>query len=99
MSGERPHPGDVWREVIEESGRSQAEVARAMRVSAKHLNQILHREALPSAMTAVAFSHALGISSRLMWQLVADYKLQEAEEQRRQLEETGGADGETRREA
>jgi len=64
---------------MEETGRTQADVSRAMGVSPKHLNQILQGEALPSAGTTLAFAHAVGASSRLMWQLVSDYKLADAE--------------------
>ena len=69
------HPGVHWAEAIAESGRVQKSVAEEMGVSEKHLSQICNGAALPSAEATVAFSRALDLPIRLMWQLCSDYKL------------------------
>lgn len=72
------HPSELWRWALEESELSQAEVARRMGVSHKHLNQILNGHVGPSATMTVRFARATGTSARLLWGAQADHLLADA---------------------
>jgi plasmid maintenance system antidote protein VapI len=67
-----PHPGELWRQIIDDGGWTQADVARAMGCSTKHLNQVVQGVVVPTADLTVRFSTACGVSVYLMWQVVAD---------------------------
>jgi len=69
------HPGVHWREIIEESTQTQAQVAEQMGVSEKHLSQILTCTVLPGLSATMKFSVVMGVSPRLLWRLACDYKL------------------------
>jgi plasmid maintenance system antidote protein VapI len=69
------HPGVHWREIIEESGKSQAWVAEQMGVSQKHLSQILTCTVMPGVDATMKFSAVMKISPRLLWRLACDHKL------------------------
>jgi plasmid maintenance system antidote protein VapI len=69
------HPGVHWREIIEESGRSQAQVAKEMGVSEKHLSQILTCTVLPGVDATMKFAGVMDVSPRLLWRLASDHKL------------------------
>jgi plasmid maintenance system antidote protein VapI len=69
------HPGVHWREIIEESGRSQAKVAEEMGVSEKHLSQILTCTVMPGVEATMKFASVMEVSPRLLWRLACDHKL------------------------
>jgi plasmid maintenance system antidote protein VapI len=69
------HPGVFWREVIEESGHSQAFVAREMGTSQKHLSQILSCHVTPGVEATVKFAQTMGVPVHTMWNLCCNYKL------------------------
>ena len=69
------HPGVHWAEAIEESGRVQREIAQEMGISEKHLSQILHGNALPSAEATVAFCQVMNLPVRMFWNICSNYKL------------------------
>jgi hypothetical protein len=69
------HPGVHWRDIINESGRSQASIATEMGVSQKHLSQILGCHVTPGVDATVKFAGVMGVSAHLLWRLCCDYKL------------------------
>lgn len=69
------HPGVHWREMITESGRSQAWVAEQMGISQKHLSQIVTCTVMPGLEATVSFARVLGASPRVMWRLACDHRL------------------------
>src|SRR4051794_25731981 len=56
------HPGVFWRELIEESGMSQTEIAEKIGVSAKHLSQIVNFHVVPGLQITVLFAQEMGVS-------------------------------------
>lgn len=72
------HPGEVWRELIEEAGVSQTSVARRMGVSQPYLNHVITGYRMPNAVLTVKFARAMGASVKLLWQVAADYELDRA---------------------
>jgi plasmid maintenance system antidote protein VapI len=69
------HPGVHWRELVEESGMSQVEIAEKIVVSQKHLSQILNGHVVPGLDSTVEFAQLMGVSPRQLWRLAADYRL------------------------
>jgi len=69
------HPGVFWREAVNESEMSQAEIARQMGVSQKHLSQILTCTVTPGVEATVTFAQVLGLPVATMWNLACNYKL------------------------
>jgi hypothetical protein len=69
------HPGVHWREMAEESGLSQVEIAEQMKISQKHLSQILNCHVMPGLEPTVEFAQVIGVTPRLLWHLVCDYRL------------------------
>lgn len=69
------HPGHHWLDLMDDMGTTQADVARAIGVSAKHLNQVVRGHALPSPALTVAFAGHLGVDAMALWHAVADYQL------------------------
>lgn len=69
------HPGLLWGDELVARGLSQVEVATAIGVSAKHLNQVIKGHVLPSAGLTVAFCRHLHLDPWVMWRLVARYRL------------------------
>jgi hypothetical protein len=69
------HPGVHWREMIEESGRSQVDIAEEMGVSTKHLSQIVTCTVMPGVTATVAFARAMEASPWLLWRLACDHRL------------------------
>jgi transcriptional regulator with XRE-family HTH domain len=53
------HPGVLWREEMDRRDVTQAEMSRRTGKSAKHINQILQGNALPSAETVVKMARVL----------------------------------------
>lgn len=86
----QPHPGEGWRELLDRYGVTQAELARATATSAKHINQILQGNALPSAhlvltMAKVVADRANGaypdggrLLAKLMWNMQSRHVFDEA---------------------
>ena len=69
------HPGVHWREIIEESGKSQAWVAEQMDVSQKHLSQILTCTVMPGVDATMKFAAVMEVSPRLLWNLACNHRL------------------------
>jgi plasmid maintenance system antidote protein VapI len=69
------HPGVFWREAMDESEMSQAQVAEQMGISQKHLSQILTCKVMPGVEATVGFAHALGLPVRTMWNMASNYRL------------------------
>jgi hypothetical protein len=69
------HPGVHWREMIDESGRSQVDIADEMGVSTKHLSQIVTCTVMPGVAATVAFAKAMDASPWLLWRLACDHRL------------------------
>jgi plasmid maintenance system antidote protein VapI len=69
------HPGVHWREIITESGHSQAYVAREMGISQKHLSQILGCHVMPGVHSTVKFSETMDVPVQLMWNLACNHSL------------------------
>lgn len=69
------HPGVTWREAVDEADLSQAEIARQMGISEKHLSQILTCTVMPGVEATVAFSRTMNLPVHLMWNLACNHKL------------------------
>lgn len=71
------HPGEHWREILEDRGVSQTEAAAGIGISVQYLNNILNGHRVPNAEVTVAFVRYLDLpgAERFLWQLVANYKL------------------------
>jgi transcriptional regulator with XRE-family HTH domain len=72
------HPGTTWRALIVHSPHSQAAVAIAIQISAKHLSQIVNGRALPSPTVTRRFAELLEVDPDQLWREVARYKLANA---------------------
>jgi plasmid maintenance system antidote protein VapI len=69
------HPGVHWREMIQESGISQARLAEQMGVSTKHLSQILTCTVMPGLTATMSFARVMEVSPQLLWRLACDHRL------------------------
>jgi DNA-binding XRE family transcriptional regulator len=69
------HPGVFWRDLANESGMSQAEIARQMGVSQKHLSQILTCTVMPGVEATVAFANVVGAPVSTLWNMACSHKL------------------------
>jgi transcriptional regulator with XRE-family HTH domain len=69
------HPGVHWREAMDESGRSQADVATEMGVSQKHLSQILNCHVIPGLDATMAFTKVLELPPTMFWRMACDYRI------------------------
>jgi len=76
--GEVDHPGAHLAEWLEHHGMSQAEFARRVGLSTKHINQIVNESAGLGADTTVAFARVTGLSAAFWSRLEAVYRAQEA---------------------
>lgn len=72
------HPGAHWEETLEHMEKTQAEAARDLNISAKHLNQIIKGKALPSVELTIAFARYSGIAPRFLWTLQSNFVLERA---------------------
>ena len=72
------HPGEHWRELLNERGMSQVMLAELVDASAKHINQILLAKAMPSAALVIKMAEVLDVPAKLMWQLQSNYLFEEA---------------------
>lgn len=73
-----PHPGGLLAEALRERGMTQADLARRLGVSAKHVWEITVGRSGYSAEVALGLERELGISARLWVRMLADYELAEA---------------------
>lgn len=77
------HPGELLREILEDSGLSQAELARAIGVSPMRISHIV-REARPvTADLALRLGRAFGQSPEYWMNLQSSYDLKLAEREAR----------------
>ena len=73
------HPGEVLlEEFLNPMDISQNRLARAMDVSPRRINEIVHGKRAITADTALRLAHALGASEQFWMGLQADYDLEEA---------------------
>jgi addiction module HigA family antidote len=73
------HPGEVLlEEFLKPLAISQNRLARAMGVSPRRINEIVHGNRAISADTAIRLSRALGTSEQFWMGLQTDYDLEEA---------------------
>jgi addiction module HigA family antidote len=73
------HPGEILQEeFLGPLEISQNRLARAMCVSPRRVNEIVHRKRAVSADTAIRLARALGTSEQFWMGLQADYDLEEA---------------------
>lgn len=69
------HPSWILREWFQRDGRKQVELAVALEVSPKHLNQMLRGRAMWSVSMADRIEQVTGIPARQLMQLKLDYLL------------------------
>ena len=62
---------------------TQKAVAQRMKLSPKHINQIVRGNVLPSVEHVVVFAQLMGVSPDLLWQWQANYVLDEAKKAQR----------------
>ena len=73
------HPGEVLlEEFLNPMDISQNRLARAMDVSPRRINEIVHGKRAITADTALRLARALGTSEQFWMGLQADYDLEEA---------------------
>lgn len=73
------HPGEILlEEFLGPLEISQNRLARAMGVSPRRVNEIVHRKRAVSADTAIRLARALGTSEQFWMGLQADYDLEKA---------------------
>lgn len=73
------HPGEVLlEEFLKPMGISQNQLARAMAVPPRRINEIVHGKRAVTADTALRLARALGTSEQFWMGLQADYDLEEA---------------------
>lgn len=73
------HPGEVLlEEFLKPMGISQNQLARAMAVPPRRINEIVHGKRAVTADTALRLARALGTSEQFWMGLQADYGLEEA---------------------
>ncbi|MEM6453881.1 MAG: HigA family addiction module antitoxin [Acidobacteriota bacterium] len=67
-------PGDTLADLLEERGWTQAELARRLGVSNKHVNDLVHARASISSETALQLSRVLGSTPRFWLNLETAYR-------------------------
>ena len=73
------HPGEILlEEFLNPMGISQNRLARAMYVTPRRINEIVHGKRAVTADTALRLARALGTSEQFWMGLQADYDLEEA---------------------
>ena len=73
------HPGEVLlEEFLLPMGISQNRIARAMNVSPRRINEIVHGNRAITADTALRLERVLGVSAGFWMGLQTDYDLEEA---------------------
>lgn len=73
------HPGELLREILEDRGMSQAELARAIGVSPMRISHIVRETRPVTADLALRFGRAFGQSAQLWTGLQSEYDLKIAE--------------------
>lgn len=68
-----PSPGELIQTELDATGRTQADLADRMSISKKHLNQVIKGASLTPEF-ALAVERALGLSSRLLLKLEAEWR-------------------------
>lgn len=72
------HPGEYIEEVLEAREITQKDLAERIGLSAKHLNQIVNKQAPVNSELALQLEHALGISANIWNNMNATYSLFQA---------------------
>jgi len=75
------HPGLFLAEVLDELGLSQAQFAKALRVSPMRISHVVNEARPVTAELALRIGKALGQSPRYWLNLQADYDIKVAEQQ------------------
>jgi len=75
------HPGEFLKEVLEELGTSQAEIARAIGVSPMRISHIVKGARPVTAELALLFGRAFGQSPQYWLNLQANYDLKAAQKE------------------
>ena len=75
------HPGDYIREALEDSGLTQAALAKLLGVSAMRISHLVREERPVTAEMALRLGQAFGQSPQYWLNLQADYDLKIAKEQ------------------
>ena len=76
------HPGEIlMREFLEPMGISQYRIAKAIDVSPRRINEIVHGKRAITAGTALRLSRALGLSDMFFVNMQAHYDAEVAREQ------------------
>jgi addiction module HigA family antidote len=73
------HPGELLREILEDRGMSQAELARAIGVSPMRISHVVRETRPVTADLALRFGRAFGQSPQLWMGLQTDYDLKTTE--------------------
>ena len=73
------HPGEFLREILDELGISQAQFARAIRISTMRVSHVVHGARPMTAELALLFGRAFGQSPQYWLNLQATYDLKIAE--------------------
>lgn len=73
------HPGELLREILDDRGMSQAELARAIDVSPMRISHIVRESRPVTADLALRLGHAFGQSPQFWMNLQIDYDLKIAE--------------------
>jgi HTH-type transcriptional regulator/antitoxin HigA len=68
-------PGDVLALILDATGRTQADFARAATLTTKHVNQVVQGKASVSVSVAKTFEIQTGVPARLWLALEAHYQL------------------------
>ena len=74
------HPGEFLREILEETGMSQAEFARAIGVSPMRISHVVNRTRPVTAELALLFGRAFGQAPQYWLNLQAAFDLKNAEQ-------------------
>jgi addiction module HigA family antidote len=76
------HPGEIlMTEFLEPMGISQYRIAKAIDVSPRRINEIVHGKRAITVDTALRLSHALGLSDMFWINIQAQYDAEIAREQ------------------
>jgi addiction module HigA family antidote len=75
------HPGTFLKEALDQSGTSQAEFARVIRVSSMRISHVVNSTRPVTAELALLFGRAFGQSPQYWLNLQAAYDLKTAEQE------------------
>jgi addiction module HigA family antidote len=73
------HPGDILREMLDDVGISQAQLARHLKTDTARINEICRRRRGISARMAVMLGQALGTSAGLWMNLQKNWELSQVD--------------------